>query len=186
VLTRILDDAVRDRMLPSNPSRGVRLPAKAPRRHVYLTAQQLGILANEVGRYKSLVLLLGVGGLRWGEAAALRVGDIDFLRRRVELHRNAVMVSDRVVVGTLKSHKNRAVALPAFVIDALAITAAGKGRDELLWATAAGTPLGSPGSLDVVAGLRGDPLPAGGPNVPADHRPRPAAYGGIASHPRRG
>jgi integrase len=144
VLTRILDDAVRDRMLPSNPARGVRLPPKAPRRHVYLTAHQLGMLANDAGRYKSLILLLGVGGLRWGEAAALRVGDIDFLRRRVELHRNAVMVCDRVVVGTLKSHKSRTVALPAFVIDALAVTAAGKGRDELLWATAAGTPLGPP------------------------------------------
>jgi len=69
------------------------------------------------------VLLLGVGGLRWGEAAALRPADIDFLRRRVHLQRNAVMVSDRVVVGTLKSHKDRTVALPQFVIDALSVTA---------------------------------------------------------------
>jgi len=30
--------------------------------------------ADESGRYRSLVLLLGVGGLRWGEAAAQRVG----------------------------------------------------------------------------------------------------------------
>jgi integrase len=49
----------------------------------------------------SLVLLLGVGGLRWGEAAALRVGDVDFLRRRISLHRNAVAVGSQVVVGTL-------------------------------------------------------------------------------------
>jgi integrase len=88
--------------------------------------------------------VLGVGGLRWGEAAALRVSDIDFLRRRVHLTRNAVMISTRVVVGTLKGNKNRTVALPAFVIDALAQTARGKGRDELLWSTAAGTPLGPP------------------------------------------
>jgi integrase len=145
VLRRILDDCVKDRMLASNPAGGVRLPPRAPRRHVYLTADQLGNLANESGRYRSLVLLLGVGGLRWGEAAALRVCDVDFLRRRVNLSRNAVMVSNRVVLGTLKSHKNRAVALPAFVIDALAATAAGKGRDELLWATGAGTPQGPPG-----------------------------------------
>jgi integrase len=144
VLARILDDAVRDRMLVSNPARGVRLPPKAPRRHVYLTAVQLDRLADESGRYRSLVLLLGVGGLRWGEAAALRVGDVDFLRRRVHLHRNAVMVSDRVIVGTLKCNKDRTVAPPRFVIDALAITAAGKGRDELLWSTAAGSPLGPP------------------------------------------
>ena len=57
---------------------------------MYLSAEQLHTLADESGRYRSLVLLLGVGGLRWGEAAALRVCDVDFLRRRVELHRNAV------------------------------------------------------------------------------------------------
>jgi integrase len=144
VLARILDDPVRDRMLASNPARGVKLPKRAPSRHIYLTAAQLDMLADESGRYRSLVLLLGVGGLRWGEAAALRVQDINFLRRRIELTRNAVMISTRVVVGSLKSNHNRAVVLPAFVIDALAETARGKGRDELLWSTAAGTPLGPP------------------------------------------
>jgi len=144
VLARILDDAVRDRMLAVNPARGVKLPKRAPSRRAYLTAGQLDALASESGRYRSLVLLLGVGGLRWGEAAALRVSDINFLRRRVELTRNAVMISTRVVVGSLKSNHNRAVVVPAFVIDALSETARGKGRDELLWSTAAGTPLGPP------------------------------------------
>ena len=79
---------------------------------MYLTADQLDKLAAESGRYGSLVLLIGVGGLRWGEAAALRVGDVDFLRRRIELHRNAVQVGTKVVVGTLKSNENRTVVLP--------------------------------------------------------------------------
>ncbi|MGO9355177.1 MAG: tyrosine-type recombinase/integrase [Mycobacterium sp.] len=144
VLCRILDDAVRDRMLAVNPARGAKLPPKAAPRHVYLTAEQLQRLADESGPHRSLVLLLGVGGLRWGEAAALRASDVDFLRRRVRLQRNAVMVGDRVVVGSLKSHKNRSVVLPQFVLDVLSVTAAGKGRDELLWATAVGTPLGPP------------------------------------------
>jgi len=102
VLARILDDAVRDRLLASNPARGVKLPKRAPRRNVYLTAAQLEQLAAESGHHRSLVLLLGVGGLRWGEAAALRVRDVDFLRRRIELHRNAVMVNSTIIVGTLK------------------------------------------------------------------------------------
>jgi integrase len=144
VLARILDDAVRDRMLAVNPARGVKLPKRAPSRRIYLTAGQLDMLASESGRYRSLVLLLGVGGLRWGEAAALRVSDINFLRRRVELTRNAVMISTRIVVGSLKSNHSRAVVVPAFVIDALSETARGKGRDELLWSTAAGTLLGPP------------------------------------------
>lgn len=65
VLARILDDAVRDRLVVSNPARGIKLPRRARRQNVYLTPVQLHALADESGRYRSLVLLLGVGGLRW-------------------------------------------------------------------------------------------------------------------------
>jgi integrase len=148
VLARILDDAVRDRLLSSNPARGVKLPKRPPRRNVYLTAAQLSSLAEESGRYRSLVLLLGVGGLRWGEASALRVSDVDFLRRRIELHRNAVAIGKHFEVGSLKSNKNRTVALPQFVIDAIARTAEGKGRDDLLWPSSTGGYLAPPSSTD--------------------------------------
>src|ERR1700747_1996954 len=104
---------------------------RPPRRNVSLTAAQLDRLADESGSYRSVVLLLGIGGLRWGEAAALRVGDVDFPRRRISLHRNAVEVNGKFEVGSLKSNKIRTVALPAFVIDALAETAKGKGHDDL-------------------------------------------------------
>ena len=145
ILARILDDAVKDRMLASNPARGVKLPKRPPRRNVYLTTGQLDRLADEAGRYRALVLLLGVGGLRWGEAAALRVCDVDFLRRRVELHRNAVRVGgSETVIGTLKSNKSRTVVLPGFVVDAIAVTAEGKGRDDLLWPSQRGGYLGPP------------------------------------------
>ena len=147
VLVRILDDAARDRLLASNPARGVKLPKPSPRRNVYLTAEQLQRLAAESGHYRSLVLLLGVGGLRWGEAAALRVCDVDFLRRRIELHRNAVYVGTEFIVGSLKSGKSRTVALPAFVADALAQTAEGKGRDDLLWPSQSGGYLQPPKSV---------------------------------------
>lgn len=148
VFARILDDAVRDRMLASNPARGVKLPKRPPRRNVYLTADQLRRLADESGHYRSLVLLLGVGGLRWGEAAALRVCDVDFLRRRIELHRNAVYTGPGMTLGSLKSNKSRTVALPGFVMDALAQTAEGKGRDDLLWPSRVGGYLGPPSSKE--------------------------------------
>jgi integrase len=152
VLARVLDDAVRDRLLASNPARGVKLPRRARRKNVYLSVEQLHRLADESGRYRGLVLLLGVGGLRWGEAAALRVADIDFLRRRVHLHRNAVMVGGTVVVGTLKSGQNRTVVLPASVTDALAQTAQGKGRDGLLWPAQGGGHVGPPTAKSWLSG----------------------------------
>jgi len=63
-------------------------------------------------------------------------GDVDFLRHRISLHTNAMKVGGNFAVGSLKSNKNRKVELPAFVADALAETANGKSRDELLWASA--------------------------------------------------
>lgn len=146
VLARILDDAVRDRMLAANPARGVKLPSRGKRQNVYLTAGQLGALAVEAGRYGSLVLLLGTAGLRWGEAAALRVADVDFLRRRITLHQNAVMVGRTVHVGSLKSGHARTVALSGFVVDELAVTCEGKGRDDLIWPARDGGYLGPPAS----------------------------------------
>lgn len=156
VLARILDDAVTDKMLLANPARGVKLPARPPKRNVYLTADQLHRLAEEAGRsrpYRSLVLLLGVCGCRWGEAVTLRVCDVDFLRRRILLHRNAVQVGTQgMVVGTLKSNKNRTVAVPQFVIDALAQTAEGKGHGDLLWPAQSGGFLPPPGHFSWLSG----------------------------------
>jgi integrase len=122
-----------DRRLAANPARGVKLPPRGKRRNVYLTASQLRALALESGPYGSLVLLLGTAGLRWGEAAALRVGDVDFLRRRIVLHQNAVTVGRTVHVGTLKAGQHRTVVLPVFVVEELARTCEDKGRDELIW-----------------------------------------------------
>ncbi|OBJ63273.1 tyrosine-type recombinase/integrase [Mycobacterium colombiense] len=96
------------------------MPPKPKRRNVYLTADQIKRLADESGRYRSLVLLLGTAGLRWGEAAVMRVEDIDFLRRRIELQRNAVTIGQTTHVGTLKSGKARTVVLEAFVVDEVA------------------------------------------------------------------
>lgn len=148
VLARILDDAARDRRIAANPARGVKLPARSKRKNVYLTAGQLGRLAEEAGRYRSLVLLLGTAGLRWGEAAALRVGDVDFLKRRVVLHRNAVTVNKRTSVGTLKSGKNRTVVLALFVVEELAKACEGKELDDLIWPSRSGGYLAPPSAHD--------------------------------------
>ncbi|WP_343466510.1 tyrosine-type recombinase/integrase [Rhodococcus aetherivorans] len=148
VLARILEDAVRDRRLPSNPARGVKLPRKVRKPNRYLTQPQVWQLADEAGRYKALVLLLSYVGLRWGEVAGLRVRDIDFLRRRAILHQNAVQVGTKTVVGTLKGHKHRIVPLPKFVVDELAMQCRGKSPDDLLWPSQSGGHLAPPSAKD--------------------------------------
>ncbi|MCL0120665.1 tyrosine-type recombinase/integrase [Corynebacterium pygosceleis] len=90
LLAQILDAAVADRMIPSNPARGLKLPRRGPAVRVYLTVDQLRELADESGDHAPLVWLLGTVGLRWGEAAGLQVADINFLRGRIAIKRNVV------------------------------------------------------------------------------------------------
>lgn len=144
VLARILDDAVRDRLIPTNPARGVRLPKRTKGRNVYLSQNQLRALADESGRYRSLIMLLGTVGLRWGEASALRVSDINFLRRRIVLHENAVTVGSTTYVGSLKTGTSRSVAFDEHLAAALAKSCEGKNRDDLIWPSASGGYLGPP------------------------------------------
>ncbi|MDQ1247522.1 MAG: hypothetical protein QG597_1892 [Actinomycetota bacterium] len=144
VLASILEDAVRDRRIASNPARGVKLPPIVKTPNKYLTGAQLHALARESGRYRSLVLLLGTGGLRWGEAVGLRVGDVDFLRRRILVSENATAGE----VTTLKGGEHRTLVVAQYVIDELSVTVRGKGREDLIWPSKTGCYLKAPSSHD--------------------------------------
>ncbi|WP_336643503.1 site-specific integrase [Microbacterium sp. MMO-113] len=119
VLAGILDVAVKDRRLQSNPARGVNLPRKSAAGKTYLTHEQAALLARCAGQHALLVDVLAYTGLRWGEATALRVRDIDVVRRRLNVTENAVMVGSKIHVGTPKTHESRWVPYPAFVADRL-------------------------------------------------------------------
>lgn len=130
VLASILDDAVKDRLILTNPARGVSLPRKVRKEHAYLTHQQVHALAEASGKYSTLVLLLAYSGLRWGEATGLRVKDLDLLRRRLSVSQNAVTLGRVTHVGTPKSHHRRTVPVPAFLVDDLARQCEGKERED--------------------------------------------------------
>lgn len=132
VLAGILDDAVDERRILSNPARGVNLPRKGRKAHVYLSHEQVHALAEQ-SKYPSLVLTLAYCGLRWGEAVGLQVKDLDMLRRRIRVERNAVMVGSKIEVGTPKNHKRRTVPFPGFLAEPLARQCEGKGREDLLF-----------------------------------------------------
>lgn len=83
ILAGILDNAVRDGMIHANHARGVELPRKKTKRHVYLTAPQLYSLAGECGWRRDIILTLGLCGMRWGELVPLRVRDVDLDRHRI-------------------------------------------------------------------------------------------------------
>lgn len=133
ILAGVLDSAVKDRCIPRNVARGVNLPRKVSKKHVYLTHEQVDALANQAGQYATLVRLLAYTGLRWGEAVGLRVESLDMLRRRISVDENAVNVGGEIIVGTPKPHKRRSVPFPAFLAEPLAALCEGKARDAVLF-----------------------------------------------------
>jgi len=82
VFALLLGLAVRDGRLARNPAAGVALPRTVRAEQVYLTHGQVDRLASAAGEYRVAVLFLAYTGVRFGEMAALRVRNLDLLRRR--------------------------------------------------------------------------------------------------------
>jgi integrase len=150
VLYLILELAVRDGRLASNPAKGVRLPRLAKDEKRFLTHDQVWALADaaaeypipEVGeQYRVLILLLAYTGLRWGEASGLKVKRLDLLRRRLTVAETLVEVRGHLHTSTPKNHQAREVPIPSFLVDLLAPLLADKAKDDLVFTTWRGRPL---------------------------------------------
>ncbi|SDY85076.1 Site-specific recombinase XerC [Geodermatophilus africanus] len=122
LLRAILNVAVADEVISSNPCRlrGAGTP-KASRPSRALTAAEALQLAEQLGRdrrterYRALLLVLAFGGLRFGEATALRRSDA-LAGGRVRIERSVRRVGGRWVVGEPKTDAGqRTVTLPAAV-----------------------------------------------------------------------
>jgi integrase len=134
VLSGVLADAVKGKRLPANPAKGVEgLPQKIGKRRVYLSADDVARLADESGEHRVLVLVLAYCGLRWGEAIGLRVRDVEFLRRRLSVHQNAVQIGVVHAVGPTKGRKARSAPVPEFVLNELSAQCKGKAPGDLVF-----------------------------------------------------
>lgn len=129
VLHASLDMAVDDGLISRNPTHRVKAPPVRKRRQLFLAGDQLEALAATAESLSTgsggLVRLLGYGGLRWGEAVALRWENIDPARRRVDVEASATEISGRLVFGVPKTHETRTVIVPGFVMDSLGEPAEG-------------------------------------------------------------
>jgi integrase len=123
VLSAALDVAMADGLIVRNPAASVKPPKVRPRRQQFLTAEQVETLSEaceqRLPRAGAVVNFLAWSGLRWGEAVALRWENVDTERRRVAVKASATEVSGRLEWGSPKTHEERAVILPGFVIERL-------------------------------------------------------------------
>jgi len=145
LLSAILKAAVESGYLVRSPCVGVSLP-KAERREMrFLSAGEVDRLAEAVAEpYDLLVYLLAYGGLRWGEAAALRRGRCHLLRSRIEVAESLAEVGGRLHFGPTKTYQRRTVVLPGFLRDRLAAHLARRvppGPEALVFTAPDGGPL---------------------------------------------
>lgn len=132
VLSSALAAAVEAGFIAANPAAGVKVPRARRREKLFLTAEQVEVLANAIDkRYTALVYLLAYGGLRWGEAVAVRHHRLDLKRSRVEVAESMAEAAGVVHFGPTRTYECRTVVLPAFVRDQLAEHLVRYGPDDV-------------------------------------------------------
>jgi len=120
VVNSMLTLAVDAGYLATNPVDRVRTPRQPEPSMLFLDADEVERLAMAIREpYGTLVYLLAYGGLRWGEAAALRRGRCDLLRSRVEVAESVSEAGGELHFGATKNHRSRVVGIPGFLRDLL-------------------------------------------------------------------
>jgi len=124
VLKMVLDFAIKDGKIRSNPCAGVELPSAASPEMLFLTAAQVRALAAAIDeRWSSnprarirrdgpppfglLVEFAAFTGLRAGEICALRIGGLDLRAGTVFVSRSASLVKGRLIEGSPKTRAGR-------------------------------------------------------------------------------
>ncbi|MCD2117782.1 site-specific integrase [Rhodococcus pyridinivorans] len=138
VVSQILDQAVTDSRIVTSPATGLDPPRIHHEERRYLTAEQVSQLAKAAGENALFVYVLAYCGLRFGEAAALTVSDVNFERRRMRIHRSVTVVDSRIVVSGTKSNQARDVPVPGFLLAMLHDRLKGMPEDALVFPASRG------------------------------------------------
>lgn len=141
VLRGILDLAIDARLLHTNPLHrmGRALPKQLPSDRRYLTVVEVDrLIATAEGTGLALpIRVLIMTGVRRGEMAGLRVGDLDAKRGRLRVARD---VDAHGEVDATKTGRHRDVPVGGQLLKDLATAARGRPRGEWLMPDPAGSP----------------------------------------------
>lgn len=143
LLHKILDAAVVERLIRTNPCSSSKLPRRVHKEMRFLTPPEVERLLNALpAHWRPMILLIVSTGLRWGEAAGLKVGRLDLFgcKLRVEetLHE---LPSGEVIFTSPKSERSRrTVTFPKSVALELAPLVVDKDRNSLVFTAPQGGP----------------------------------------------
>jgi integrase len=132
LLRRVLNHAVFEERIASNPAAGHKVRAPKPRDARFMSAEEVERLAEAIdSRFRVLVLLGCWCGPRIGEMAFLRVRHLDFVHHRIHIVGSAGRDGGKRIEGPTKTGKERAVAVPADIWHELVehLEAFGNSRD---------------------------------------------------------
>lgn len=105
-LSKVFAHAVKHKIIPANPCAVVDKPRRVHSGPGFLEPEQVEAVASELdgaAPYGLIVRFAAFSGLRAGELAALRIRDINFLRRHVGVRRTVQRVKGGRQFGTPKT-----------------------------------------------------------------------------------
>jgi integrase len=121
VLSLLMAAAVENELIARSPCRGVRMPKLPETDPQILTNEEMDrIIAYAKAPHDVLISLLAYGGLRIGEAFALRRLRFEQETWTLTIAEAVEEVSGRQYWDTPKGHRRRSIRLPLFVTDQLA------------------------------------------------------------------
>lgn len=149
VLTHIFKTAIYEGHINRSPCVGIKLGRSSDHEreeHRYLTHEEFATLyASTPEHWQPLVLTAAGTGARWGELAALNVGDVDLDGAFIRVTKAEKQDPDKpgsFIVGPTKTRKSRrTVTIPSEVVDVLRPLVVGRGRTERLFLPPEGGPL---------------------------------------------
>jgi integrase len=143
VVRWVLAYAVRTKRLALSPAADIDLPRVVHKRDTALTHAQVAALVKAADDVGAIIQTLAYTGLRFGELAALRVGDVDLTRRRILVSRAIAQVTGvGLVEDTTKTHQVRSVPiLTTALTDTLKTATEGRQAGEYLFPAPDGGPM---------------------------------------------
>lgn len=150
VLRQVLEVARGSGAIKANPCEGLRLPRAHQKEPIFLTAEQVELLAASTRRpYDTLIRFAAVTGLRPSELCGLRVGRLNLIKGTVEVAEALTVVKGRTEVGPTKTSLRRTITVPRFSCDEIALLLAERSHElgrplvaeDYVWTAPMGGPL---------------------------------------------
>lgn len=128
IFSQVLDWAVADRRIEENPLNRVKEISNGPlvksrtseKTKIILTHEQVQQISNAVNpHYKDFILFLAYTGLRFGEATAIQIQDVNLLKKRLHVRRAWSNVAGNLIEGPTKNSQAREVPIPELLIESI-------------------------------------------------------------------